>query len=227
MGDLAVQGQLHLFISAAVLYRKIIDVSRLNLITEYRQHSFGSAYDVSLFCEASVHGVRSGSLKGEASAETPRSVLDVVHSKGKETLQLSNPANGPTFGDVESFLKLRNIKAFYEFRPTEGRFLAMLLRQEKEAPLPDVNSLPIEFSKVDYQSLFADCEVVSEEYGLWCSCAREKVLGHLKQQSTETIESLIDSGGRMACRYCNEVYQYSPKELDALLGDPYKRFLGL
>lgn len=215
--DLSVQSRFHLALSTTVLLRRLIDAPVLSLRSDYQQHAFGFSYDVSLYCEAKGQAVRGYAVKNEAvqKAERPP-VLIVEYSGRKDVTQLSESANGLLLDDVQSYCRTLGIHIQYCF-DSDRRFAFLARTEQPLAPLHSLKDL----------KMISGTEVTEEQFHYGCPCSRESVYAFVKRMPKPALEDLIASGGRMACKFCNEMYQWPLEELDALLGDPYKRFLGL
>ena len=216
--DISLQGRFHLALSTTVLLRRLLEAPVLSLRTDFQQHDFGFSYDISLYCEARGKAVRGYAVKNDAEKQAERSsVMIVEHSGRKDVTQLSESARGLLFDDIQSYCRTLGIHTQYCF-DSDRRFAYFVRAEEKPAPLHSLQEL---------KTLLPGAEVSEEHVNYGCSCSRENVFAFVKRMPQQALENLIASGGRMACKFCNEMYQWSSKELDALLDDPYKRFLGL
>ena len=231
--DLTLQHTLHLLLANSVLYRYMVQGKRLTVTTNFQQVSFGFRYDVAMHCEASENGVRGGGKKFETEVKEQKAPLLVFgQASGAETLQLSSPELGLQDDDMKTFLHLRNISSYYCFHPNEGRMLAFHVRADNAAEADQLakssfSALERNLSPENMRSVVPGTDVSSEPYSYWCSCTRDRVFKHLKTMPPHTIQELMETGCRMACSFCNEEHTWTREELDPLLGDPHKRFLGL
>jgi len=215
--DLSLQSRFHLALSAAVLLRRLIDVPVLSLRSDYQQQAFGFSYDISLYCEARGAAVRGYAVKNEAMQKAERPpVLTVEYSGRKDVTQLSESTRGLLFDDVQSYCRTLGIHSQYCF-DSDRRFAFFVRTDQPPAPLHSLKDL----------KMMSGTEVTEEQFHFGCPCSRESVFAFVKRMPERALEDLINSGGRIACKFCNEMYQWPAEELDALLGDPYKRFLGL
>lgn len=216
--DLGLQQQLHLTLTTAVLLRRLNECPVLTVRSDYQQQSFGFIYDVSLHCEARNQAVRGYALKRETEKlREDSTVMIVEHSGHKDVTQVSEPTRGVSLDDVQSYCRSLGIHVQYRF---DGDQSLAFFSKSKEAP-GSIKSLS------EVRSVVPGAQVSEEQCHYACTCSLEGVLAFVKKLPKSAVEELIATGGKTACKFCNQIYQLPLGELDALLGDPYKRYLGL
>lgn len=95
--------------------------------------------------------------------------------------------------------------------------------EEQIQAFPAISTLIREGSSPEeiLKRLFADEEVTVHEQlpvTFQCTCSRERIANAIKGIGNEEIDSMIqeDHGAEATCHFCNETYQFTESELEAL-----------
>lgn len=112
-------------------------------------------------------------------------------------------------------------------QPLPGVSEATLDRLEQNvAAINSVSKLVAEgFAAKDIIArLFEGLEIgFSEENEVFfrCQCSRSRIESMLRGLGRDELRSMIDDGkAEVCCRFCNEKYNFTKRELEALLHDP-------